>query len=153
MSLIFLPFTSTIFRAIHNNVEYHAGPNHYRIFTTIMRVQFTAEDGNVDSLDLAKGRCVEFYNKMYHIPPHPALPVYTPSLPHHETPLPGLDIADPMYRMEQINKWRVAERQWAGMLSKHINAPKPELKYYLNDPSYDWYVDYQIDPHTGMRAI
>lgn len=153
MSLVFLPFTPTIFRAIHNNIEYHAGPNHYRIFTTIQRVQFTAEEGNVDSLDLAKGRCVEFYNKMYHIPPNPALPVYTPSLPHHEAPLQGVDVVNYQYRMERINKWRVAERQWAGMLSNHINAPKPELKYYLNDPSYDWFVDYKIDPNTGTGVI
>lgn len=153
MSLVFLPFTQGTVRAIHNNIEYQAGPNHYRILTTIQRVQFIGEEGNVDSLDIAKGRCVEFYNKMYHIAPNPNQPTFPPHLPHHETPLQGVDVVNYQYRMERINKWRVAERQWAGMLSNHINAPKPELKYYLNDPSYDWYTDYKIDPNTGTGVI
>lgn len=149
--LVWMDFRPGVKKAIKSEVTYEATSNSYIAYKMIYHAKFIGTEGTATSLAGAQESCERFYRAMMGLPqedPQPKPPQFVSTLPHHERPLPGVNVVDPTYRMSRINSWRRAESTWAALLNSRVNAPKPELKYYLNDPSYDWYRDYSLDPNN-----
>jgi len=143
-----MPAGGNTFKAIKSQLTFEATETHWEVYVLVNAHKFTGGRAEVANLDEAKAACETYFKQFYGIQdntgPQPA--AFQSTLPHRTTALAGVNLSDPSYRMSRINQWRVAERLWASMLSARINAPKPNLVYYFNDPSYDWFKDYGVSP-------
>jgi hypothetical protein len=142
------PAGGNSYKAIGSQLTFEATSSHWEVYVMVNAHKFTGGGADVSSLDEAKTACQAYFNQFYgiHDDAHPQPAAFQPTLPHRTTPPPGVNIADSAYRMGRIDQWRRAEKLWAMMLSARINAPKPNEQYYLNDPGYDWFVDYGVSP-------
>jgi len=151
--LQWMPAGGNSYKAIGSQLTFEVTSSHWEVYVMVNAHKFTGGGADVTSLDEAKAACQSYYNQFYGIIDEPVSPSFDlirgfhPSLPHRTTPLFGVNIADPSYRMGRIDQWRRAEKLWAMMLSARMNAPKPNLQYYFNDPGYDWFVDYGVSPN------
>jgi hypothetical protein len=149
MLLLWLPFSAGKFRAIRQDVTFEATETSYACFINRMHAKFLGEEGSANNMQDAKDKAEAFYKRMMgYTTEHVSTPTYVSHLERHETPVAGVNVIDSQYRMSRINDWRKAASTWTALLSRHINAPHPELKYYLNDPTYDWFADYQLDQNS-----
>lgn len=152
--LTWMPFTAGNYKSIKSDIVFLVGPTSYKCYIVKLHSEFIGEEGHTETIEQAKERCEHFYRKTYGLPENDAaMPGtrFVSTLEHHDHPKPGVKIYDSQYRMSRTMAWQGAELTWVSLLNSRISAPKPNLMYYLNDPDYDWYTDYQLDPQ-GMPS-